>query len=324
MRRRDDLLRNSLALSSWSAYRSAWRSYSRTLATIGIHNVLPLQEPHLELYVAAVSHRLSAKAINSYLSGIKFIHVFAGFSLDGLFGERLVKIKRGVKRAQGSSMTRPKRLPITVEDLHDLLHFVARSFSAHDVALFSAAFLLAFFGMLRVSEFVCPASGFFDPALHLSLSDISFESVRSRSFLAVHLKVSKSDPFREGVVVRVAFTSGALCPGQALRSYLAFRQPLGPGPLFILSNHQFLTRSHIVQMLGRTFPEVPQGLLGSHSFRIGGATRLCVLGVPDATIQILGRWKSDAFKQYLRLSARYVASLHFRMAAPDVDPPGQV
>ena len=315
MRRRDDLLRNSLALGSWSAYRSAWRSYSRALGSLGIFDILPLQEAHLELYVASVSHRLGMNTINSYLSGIKFIHTFSGFCADSLFGERLSLIKRGVRRAQGSSFTRPKRLPITTEDLHDLFSFASRSFGPHDAALFSAAFVISFFGLLRVSEFTCPAPARVDAAVHLLLSDVSFASVRSRRFVVLRIKSSKTDQFRVGTDVRIAFVPGVLCPGTALLRYLQFRQPLGPGPLFLLENGQFLTRSHIVQVLGLTFPEVPQGLLGSHSFRIGGASRLCVLGVPDATIQILGRWSSSAFTKYLRLSSRYVAALHDRMAA---------
>ena len=103
-------------------------------------------------------------------------------------------------------------------------------------------------------------------------------------------------------------------------SFLALRRPLGPGPLFILNNGQFLTREHVMLVLARAFPRTPSVLVGSHSFRIGGASRLCALGVPDATIQILGRWSSSAFKKYLRLSDQYVASLHGRMSQ-DVNRP---
>jgi len=37
-----------------------------------------------------------------------------------------------------------------------------------------------------------------------------------------------------------------------------------------------------------------------HSGRIGGATRLAAMGVPDWMIQKEGRWKSDAYKIYVR------------------------
>ena len=46
------------------------------------------------------------------------------------------------------------------------------------------------------------------------------------------------------------------------------------------------------------------GLGGSkylgHSFRNGAATTVVEKGISDATIQILSRWKSDAYKRYIR------------------------
>ena len=38
----------------------------------------------------------------------------------------------------------------------------------------------------------------------------------------------------------------------------------------------------------------------NHSFRIGGACHAADKGFSDAQIRALGRWKSDAFKVYLR------------------------
>ena len=40
----------------------------------------------------------------------------------------------------------------------------------------------------------------------------------------------------------------------------------------------------------------------THSLRIGGASALANRGVPDYMIQRLGRWKSLAFLDYLRMS----------------------
>ena len=54
--------------------------------------------------------------------------------------------------------------------------------------------------------------------------------------------------------------------------------------------------------------------INTHSFRAGGATNLANLGVPDYVIQIMGRWRSDAYKRYLHFSDSYIRQLHVRMA----------
>ena len=38
----------------------------------------------------------------------------------------------------------------------------------------------------------------------------------------------------------------------------------------------------------------------THSFRIGAATTVKDVGISDAHIQMLGRWKSEAYKLYIR------------------------
>ena len=47
----------------------------------------------------------------------------------------------------------------------------------------------------------------------------------------------------------------------------------------------------------------------SHSFRIGAATVAGVAGVPEATIKVLGHWKSGAYQQYIRPSAGDLAQV---------------
>jgi hypothetical protein len=38
-----------------------------------------------------------------------------------------------------------------------------------------------------------------------------------------------------------------------------------------------------------------------HSFRIGAATAAAIQGASDEDIQRMGRWKSQAFKRYIRI-----------------------
>ena len=272
----------------------------------------PLSSQTLEFFVVGLAKRLRYSTIKVYLSALKFLNCLYGFDSTTCFSTRLHYLMRGVRRAQALSLPpRPRRIPISPAHLRLLHDYVDAACPRLDALCYRAAFNLAFFGMLRVSEFTCPHATVFDPTVHLSRQDVSFAA--SRSILHVRIKQSKTDPFRQGCIVRVASTGNALCPLTALALYLqASRQRRGP--LFQLGDGSFLTRAHIQGILRQTFPLIIPGSINTHSFRIGGATMLCCLGVPDATIQILGRWSSGAFRQYLRISDQFLSGVHYRAA----------
>ena len=160
---------------------------------------------------------------------------------------------------------------------------------------------MAFFGLLRVSEYTCPTVSRFDPERHLSVADVTI--VPSSRLAHVCIKASKTDPFRVGAVVRLGYTGTSICPVSALIAYLQSRAPVR-GPLFVFENGRFLTRRHISTVI--------RGALGqhvsadTHSLRIGGASALAALHTPAYVIQTLGRWRSDAYRDYLRLPDDYI------------------
>ena len=60
---------------------------------------------------------------------------------------------------------------------------------------------MCFFGFLRMGEVVVPGQAMYDSTFHLSYGDVRVDNPRSLQFVEVHLKCSKTDPFRKGVVV---------------------------------------------------------------------------------------------------------------------------
>ena len=51
-----------------------------------------------------------------------------------------------------------------------------------------------------------------------------------------------------------------------------------------------------------------------HSFRSGAATTALDAGISDATIQMLGRWRSDAYKRYIKTPKEHLATFSAQLA----------
>ena len=220
---------------------------------------------------------------------------------------------RGIRRTQGPSFSRPRRQPITIahlQTIHFRLNFMR--YTPFQRSMFRAATCLAFFGFLRCSEYTCTNQYRFDPSYTLLVRDIIISP--NRSIMHVTLRASKTDPFRVGTVIRIGATYDYLCPVACMHIYIS-NHPAPDGPLFILTPHRFLTRSDMVGLLTFCLPDVPN--INTHSFRIGGASAAASAGVPNSTIQILGRWTSDAYRRYLHLSDSSVIDLSRRIRLVD-------
>jgi site-specific recombinase XerD len=100
----------------------------------------------------------------------------------------------------------------------------------------------------------------------------------------------------------VVKASACPCPVQALKQYLSLRGS-APGPLFLTSSHTTVSRELFTQQLHSALAWVGLNTHNykAHSFRIGAATHAALLGYADSEIQAMGRWKSGAFKKYIRL-----------------------
>ena len=76
-----------------------------------------------------------------------------------------------------------------------------------------------------------------------------------------------------------------------------------------MDNGQYLTRQLFGTQLDKILQEagVNAKLYNTHSFRIEA-------GISDVNIQMLGCWKSDAYKLYIRTPAPHLARVSSRLA----------
>ena len=269
----------------------------------------PLHEAILEDFVVSLARRVGYRTLKVYLCGIQFASHVKGLPQLIIHMARLRIILRGIRKAQKGSHLRQPKIPVSPNHIRRTLAFIQSKYSARDGNMLSAAVLLAFFGMLRVSEYTAPTTTTFEPALHLGVNDVTLNF--SSHIVSIHLSTSKTDPFCAGVDVRVGATFNDICPFTALTRYLAKRTGAG-GPLFVFSDGRYLVRSHITYVLRAV--TVNPASTNTHSLRMGGASSLAMAGVPRYTIQLLGRWASDAYKRYIFFNDAFIAKTNTIMS----------
>ena len=212
-------------------------------------------------------------------------------------------VLKGAKKATLVSTRR--RIHVTLPVLRVMKAEWQRNPAPRDEMMLWAATCLCFFGFLRSGEIVCPTEFSFDPQAQLAFSGVVVDDRAAPSALRIHIKESKTDPFRQGVSVHIGWTGEALCPVTALLRYMAARGG-DPDPLFTWVDGRFLTRKTFVAGVraALTSAGYPAANYAGHSFRIGAATTAAQRGVQDSLIQTLGRWQSSAYTRYIQTAPK--------------------
>ena len=269
----------------------------------------PLTIRYFCAYLAHFQH-IKHSTIKTYLAGIRLYHIESGHA-DPTNDELVHYLCTGIKQLQGAT-----RLPITINILKTLKHelHVSTSITVYNKRLLWAAFTLAFYGFLRVSEFVAPSLTQYAPQSNLTVRDTTLQ----HNQIHLHIKQSKTNPFRASHTILIAATQTSTCPVRALHIYLKLRNQKQPtsNPLFIFEDGRFLTREAFTQELRHLLQNAgfQPTAYASHSFRIGAATTAAAAGLPSWLIQTLGRWSSDCYKNYIHCPSTTIENVPRQLA----------
>ena len=275
----------------------------------------PTSEQLLCRFVTSLARdNISHNTMKVYLAAVRQYHIQRGHVMPQIDSmPKLSQILRGIRISRAADpqmISRPLRHPVTPEILRQIRQAWEKEGLNSDKVMLWAAFLLAFYCFLRSGE-VCVAVGEdFDEHRDLTPQDIAIDNVSNPQMLKVHIKCSKTDPFRAGTDIFIARTKDDLCPVAAMLAWLVKRGRT-PGPLFRFQSGHPLSRSIFVRSFKQALASAnidPNGFTG-HSFRIGAATSAANKGMTDTQIKQLGRWKSDAYQRYIRPSPQRLATL---------------
>lgn len=222
-------------------------------------------------------------------------------------GRQYQSVMAGLRKQYGNQTATPK-VALTMCDLAAI--YRSLDTAAHfEHARDWCACLIAFFGLLRIGEYM-------DARLRHRHVLVATDSL---SITVLYSKTSLAPQ-----VVTVSARTDALCP---VRAFLAYRAFLARESLPVAADDAVLVvryagsragpmtqQQFILQLkayLSAAFPHRDMSGYAGHSFRRGGATALLLAGVPADVVQAHGRWSSEAFRLYLDT----VHGHHVRLAA---------
>ena len=305
-----------LAESTTRTYSCGQRRFLSFCQAAGLP-ATPASEGVLCRFVASLaSEGLKHRSIKTYLAGVRHLHIREGCG-DPFVPvlHRLHYVMRGIKRAQGCGADgRRERLPITPSILRKMREVWSNDAANLDFIMLWAACCLAFCGFLSAGEMTVPSDASFDPQVHLTWGDVSVDDPMDPRVLGVRIKASKTDPFRQGITIFLGKVASDLCPVSAVLAYMVAKRTRS-GPLFAFRDGRPLTRQRFVVAVRRALDSagVDAKKYAGHSFRIGAATTAAAKGFEDSTIQTLGRWKSLAYLDYIRIPRQQLASYTARL-----------
>lgn len=236
--------------------------------------------------------------ISSYVSAISFVHKI-NFYEDPTDSFLIKKILKGAHNLRRSSDT---RLPITKEILQKLVHalpFVIADF--YNRIMLKAMMSLAYYCFLRIGEITVKKNTDFSKVMQIS--NVFFEKEQEHVIgVRVTLTDYKHSDLQPKTISITRDKENLLCPVESLLNYFAIaKHRMGPLFQFVCGapvSYSYFNSSlkSLLSYVGLN-PDVYKG----HSFRIGAATAAAARGVSLSVIQSMGRWKSNAFKNYIRM-----------------------
>ena len=260
--------------------------------------LFPISTAKVAQFIAALADkRFKASTIQSVMSGLSYVHQMLGHNnlTTTFFVQKLLS---GVRRCHPTSDV---RRPITIAILYDLIRALSTVFvSQYDRKLFRSMFSLSFFALLRVGEIAATSTGFRNLVLR---HNVKFHRIdHKQTQIDITFNNYKHSAGKSCRIMVNCYRCKAVCPVRATSKYCDIR-PSVNGPLYVSDDGNPVQARYFRTILNQCLHvcSLDTSVYKGHSFRIGGATFAHSHSYTDSQLQHLGRWKSTAFRKYIRL-----------------------
>lgn len=301
---------HSVTRHTWSSYATAEKMLNLCFGELGKSISLPLSQPDLIIFIAWLGNRgISASTINSYLSGIRLVHLTKGLETPILRSGLVNQLLAGKKNLDfGTINSKPVRVPVTPTILRLLKLAISKDdITRHDARLFWLLCTLSFHGSFRMGELLSKSPNNFEPKFTFLNSDICTSSTnvdgKPVKFLVISLKSTKTSLTSE-TLLDVFPTNNDLCPLRAFFKWENYGTANPVMPVFRKSSGKLITQREFNCLLKKWLGDCldfSKTSVSGHSFRAGIPSILSSLGFPDEDLMAVGRWSSRAFLCYTKL-----------------------
>ena len=262
---------------------------------------MPVSIDLICLYAQHLANKLkSPQSVRNYVNAVRVLQVLVDQPVDAFQSPDLKLTFRGLARLKQHQPRRAQA--ITPEMLSRMSEFVDRS-NTLDLVIWTAI-LLAFFCLLRKSNYVPDSQKAFDRSKQLCREDV----VVGPDCLVVHIKWSKTIQLAERTlhIPVLAIPNSPICPVKAFQQMVS-EVPAGPDdPAFCIPSkkgNKPLTyrvfQSRLKQLVHKA--GWVAAAFSSHSLRLGVASLAYRAKVPGELIKVQGDWASDAYLAYLSI-----------------------
>ena len=273
----------ALAPSTAKAYKRSVNLFRTFSSSLGKTVQQCLKRKYVELWLTQLASKdLQHNTIKSHLSALRH-HCIRHNIPHSLHSPRLHLLLKGLARC--STKTPTSAAAVSTKHLRSLARVSKALHSSKDHCQPMAMMAVAFYGFLRPSGYCVTPS-----AHYLKWNDVQFSN--KERFVRLTFRSYKHSKAKSIIQLQSEKTC---CPIYWLKQYRKMFASCHSTPLFDMTANRFK-----VILSNLTDAAKIKTNLTPHSFRHGGASWASQQGWPDARIKAHGRWRSDAYKRYVR------------------------
>lgn len=260
----------------------------------------PVDPNTVSIYACFLAdHFKSSNSVRNYISGIKTWATLLKFAVEDFYSPSVKLTLTGLDKL--NTRIPNKKFPILIEHLK-AIHSVINLNETNDVVLWTMI-LVAFFGMLRKSQFGAISRKDFKVTEQLTRADFTF----TLEGLLIRVQWSKTQQKHNYIheIPISSMTHSVLCPVTAYTHMINLIPGKSTDPAFGIPNQLGeiipLSKSDIDRMLKLVLEKcgIDTNKYSFHSLRRGGASLASAVGATDSQICAIGHWVSSCYRGYI-------------------------